>query len=278
MAGSGGSGVVYVAYTSSGYQPGVMDQIAPATKAACRGAYSPYLLSAAYAGPVINLRRSADNTTSDFYANTTGIIGQTANGLGTTLATWLGASTAYVAILYDQSGSGNHATQTTAAAQPVFNATSMLIDFLNSSSLYLVMPSNTVPAGVLNAPYTFVTKHGTINNSAGALICSGGFGVNNANVLRVNAGNYLNYWYANDYGFGPYAPGNRVVVKYDSTNRIGYVNGVQQTPGPSSGYTSLAGPQYIGYDNQGNWLNGQLYYVYIFGSAIPDADRTILAV
>jgi hypothetical protein len=284
-------------YTTSGtYQDAapavplpVMDRIAVATKAACRGAYSPYRLSMAYVGPTINLRRSSDSATSDFYGNVTGGLFQavyTYTGgamvwVGASLSTWLGASTAYVAVLYDQSGSGNHATQTVAAAQPVLNTTSLLIDFLNSSSLWLNMPSGTVPVGVLNAQYTFVLKHGTINNtSGGGIISSGGYSqvTNQNNVLRMGGGGYYNYWYGNDYAYGSYAAGNRVVVKYDGTNRTGYVNAVAQTPYANSGYTNAANIQYIGKDPYNDWFNGQLYYVYIFGIAIPDADRTILSV
>lgn len=77
-------------------------------------------LVATYSGPIINVRRSSDNVTADFYTDakqtylTTGI-----NGTGTTYASWIGANTGYITKWYDQSGKGNHATNsTTGTTQP----------------------------------------------------------------------------------------------------------------------------------------------------------------
>jgi hypothetical protein len=57
------------------------------------------------------------SSTQDFYADRLGNL-LTAPVTGQTLASWLGGATGYVTTWYDQSGLGNHATQTTAAAQP----------------------------------------------------------------------------------------------------------------------------------------------------------------
>ena len=58
----------------------------------------------------------------DFYADRLGNL-LTAPVTGQTLSSWLGGATGYVATWYDQSGKGNHATQATAANQPVINLT-----------------------------------------------------------------------------------------------------------------------------------------------------------
>ena len=75
-------------------------------------AFSVRLLSSAYTGKCINVRRSSDGTAMD--------IGFTAAGDldTTTLKTFVGGGTGYVTTWYDQSGNGYNATQGTAAYQP----------------------------------------------------------------------------------------------------------------------------------------------------------------
>lgn len=60
----------------------------------------------------------APNAAQDFYADRRGNL-LTAPVTGQTLANWLGTATGYVTTWYDQSGRGNHATQATAANQPI---------------------------------------------------------------------------------------------------------------------------------------------------------------
>jgi len=60
----------------------------------------------------------APNAAQDFYADRLGNL-LTAPVTGRTLANWLGTATGYVTTWYDQSGAGNHATQATAANQPI---------------------------------------------------------------------------------------------------------------------------------------------------------------
>jgi hypothetical protein len=55
---------------------------------------------------------------TDFYADRLGNL-LTAPVTGQSLANWLGGATGYVTTWYDQSGRGNHATQLTAANQPI---------------------------------------------------------------------------------------------------------------------------------------------------------------
>lgn len=68
---------------------------------------------------LIRLRRSSDNAESDFsYVVATGFLDATA------IAAWrdaAGAATAFVTTLYDQSGNGRHAVQTTAGNQPTLS-------------------------------------------------------------------------------------------------------------------------------------------------------------
>ena len=82
-------------------------------------AFSLRLLIPTYTGPIIRIRRSNDDVVSDFYADSTqSWLTTGANNTGTTYATWIGANTGYVVTWYDQSGKGNHATQSDTTLQP----------------------------------------------------------------------------------------------------------------------------------------------------------------
>jgi hypothetical protein len=72
-------------------------------------AYSLRDLTFLRGGPVVRVRRSSDNTESDFTAT------QVTDG---TLTTFCGAGNGFVRTWYDQSGNEGHATQTTQAIQP----------------------------------------------------------------------------------------------------------------------------------------------------------------
>jgi hypothetical protein len=65
----------------------------------------------------VNVRNGTTSATQDFYADRLGNL-LTAPVTGQSLSSWLGGATGYVATWYDQSGAGNHATQTTPASQP----------------------------------------------------------------------------------------------------------------------------------------------------------------
>jgi hypothetical protein len=71
------------------------------------------LLSSSYTGPLVRLRRAADDAELDFNA--------VGNSLDTAaVALWLNGADGYVVTLYDQSGSGNHITQSNAGSQPQY--------------------------------------------------------------------------------------------------------------------------------------------------------------
>lgn len=76
-----------------------------------RAAFGTQLLSTAYAGPLLRVRRSSDSTEQDI--NASGYDLDTA-----ALLSFVGAGSGFVTTLYDQSGGGRHLTQTTAANQP----------------------------------------------------------------------------------------------------------------------------------------------------------------
>ncbi len=89
-------------------------------------AYSTRLLSLAYTGPAMQIRRCSDDQLVDVFFDGVGIISLMSpvsvagGGLATEtlLGTWVTDNSAYVMIWYDQSGNGNNATQTIVAYQP----------------------------------------------------------------------------------------------------------------------------------------------------------------
>ncbi len=110
----------------------------------CSGSFSTIRTSTTYTGPTINVRRSSDNSTSDFYSNAYGQFGTILDGSGTTLETWLGTSTGYIRTWYDQSGKNNHATQTNTSFQPTFDIINNQVDFTSGTSFFNI-PDGTAP-------------------------------------------------------------------------------------------------------------------------------------
>ena len=196
-----------------------------------------------------------------------------------TYTSWIGSSTAYVDTWYDQSGSVNHATQSTTSLQPIYDGTLKLIDTQNNSTQYLNMPSGTIPVGTANAPYSFVVKHGTLRRTNYcAFITAGTASANIFNELgcHINA-DYFNSWYSTkDMTLTTTSTnsGNTIAITYNGALQNGYINNkLINTNSNNTGMTTASGQQYIGYSpNNAGYLNGQLYSVFIFGSALSDSD------
>lgn len=206
-----------------------------------------------------------------------------ASGGGLRMSVWykrlyLASNVAYVTTWYDQSGSGNHGTQTTTTAQPMYIQHYGFIDFYNDSARFLNIPSGTFTTGTLNAPFSVATRHGAIQNtSVGGFYGAGAAAANQANNLRMAGGNsYNHYFFNNDYGYGSYAVGNYLSLKYDGTTRVGYVNNlIPSGTNTVNGATVASGQQYIGKTIVNEYLNGQMYFMYIFNISITDADLIV---
>jgi hypothetical protein len=230
------------------------------------------------------LNGSADNyatgSATDFYADRLGNL-LTAPVTGQSLVSWLAGGTGYVTTWYDQSGRGNHATQATAANQPKIDLVNKQIDF--KPSAYFDLPNGTVPFG--NSNYTMIVKHNTINTTWAGIIGSGTYGTQNAtNAIETNT-TYTNYWWSNDMSGGAYAQGSIISAKYDNTiGRTLYVNGTSVATNANKNRNSTNIQNTIGTDLRGNqgqgggnrYLNGELYYVFLFGTALSDTDRTLV--
>lgn len=262
-----------------------LETLSASAKTSMRGAYSLRRLLPTYTGAVVNVRRSNDNTTSDFFADQNGNLTTGANGSGSSYATWVGGETGFVVIWYDQSGSGNNATTTTQAEQPSIDNTNKMILFTtNTGFSRLKLPDSTVPTGT--SSYSVSLRHGTAVGAGGiipAFLGSGTAGTAggvNAFVHENNA--YKNYWWGNDaqQTGSSYAVGNRVSFLYSTgTTRQIFVNGTSvPISGGNNTRNGTAINNFIAYGDavNNNYLNGQLYYLTIFNTSLASADRLII--
>jgi hypothetical protein len=279
----------------------LLQQLSSSGQSSARGLYSLLRVNVNYTGPTIQLRNNANTVTQNFYASVTGQLGTTWDAGGIPYSTWYttngGSSNVYVTIWYDQSGNGFHATQSTTTLQPGFTYVavgggsifSSYLDFSIQTNSYLNMgTSSSGPFKVgTNLPFTITFKHGTLTNitSNGILGAGNSSGSNNTQInLRMNnsSGNDYNlYFFNDDTSFGTYASGNIVTVKYNGSSNQGYVNNSSNTStrsgGTQIGYTLPSNfQQYIGKTTLNQTMNGQMYNLYIFSSALSDNDRTVM--
>ena len=124
-------------------------------------AYSLRQLSWAYGGAVVRVRRSSDNTESDFTAT------EVSDG---TLAAWVGAGNdGFVRTWYDQSGNARHMIQATAADQPKIVANGVVVQITSIPAIQLAV--NNTSGNVYLASSSLVaaqpiTMFGVANRSA----------------------------------------------------------------------------------------------------------------
>jgi hypothetical protein len=99
-------------YTSPLTGTPLFSQLSSGATSSAVGAFSLRAVNATTAR-AIQVRRSSDSATQDFYADRLGNL-LTAPVVGQSLANWLGGATGYVTTWYDQSGAGRNATGTQA--------------------------------------------------------------------------------------------------------------------------------------------------------------------
>jgi hypothetical protein len=216
-----------------------LDSLSSSAISSLQGLYSLKQLMSRYTGPIVNLRRSTDDLTQDFYADQNGNFWTGSNGIVTSFTDWVNGGTASVAIWYDQSGNMNHAIQINDNSfQPVYNDTFKLIDFSKHlNTMRLSLPDGTFPTD--DSAYTITLKHGKIvstNNNSGIY----GSGDPNANVLALavstssgSIGFYRDYWF------------NTANNSEDCSNGWGWENGVWK-------WTTICGTKYP------NWTDNSL--------------------
>lgn len=110
--------------------------LSPGARSNILGLYSVRLVNAGYTGPVLNLQRSSDNATSDFYADRKGNLRTTE---GMPLQAWQGQSAeVLVKTWHDQSGGARHAT---AVALTGGSAPKLVLDPSGSKKYVLYFPN-----------------------------------------------------------------------------------------------------------------------------------------
>lgn len=218
---------------------------------------------------------------TDFYADTLGNL-TTAAGSGQTLSSWLGAATGFVTTWYDQSGKGSHMSCSSTALQPKIDLVNKWIDFKTTAYFDTSATPTTGPVPYSNAKrYTVICKYNSMVDGGG--IC----GVSNAapnfnttsytNNFRRGGTGFYNYWFFNDILGGTYGVGNSVTFKWDGTNRYIYTNSSLVTTQASSGWLQTSSSsQMIGKTTADMTMNGEMYYIYMFDTALSDADRLIM--
>lgn len=83
-----------------------------------------------YSGPLLQVRRSSDNTTQDIYPDSQGQLDSAS------LLTFAGVGSAYVSIIYDQSGNGNNLTRISLSGQPIIVNSGTLNKVSGKPSIY----------------------------------------------------------------------------------------------------------------------------------------------
>jgi len=248
------------------------------------------------------------SSNQDFYADTLGNL-TTAAGSGQTLSNWLGSATGYVTTWYDQSGLGNHATQTNTTAQPVIGKG------LKGPG-YCLLYSGTQ---VMNA-FSYSTLNGTNYSvvSATRRTASSGTGNNSNNTIdnpiwscglatgSTNAYPHFTYrgastfqgQYGNDLGFTTitgFTTSSTEPIRY-CFNMVSSTSGANQyiyndplgapIKTNNTGLTGLlnmsSGSFNIGYNNfspaqgsnPGMFYVGEYYEIFVFKASFFDTDGT----
>lgn len=279
-----------------------LDTLSPSAIYSATGFYDIKRLLTVYTGATLNLRGNTDATgtnATDFYADQNGNLGTALNAGGTSLYSWMktnGYTSLYVTKWYDQSGKTNNATQATVSLQPLYDVGYKRIVF-NGTSTYL-----SIPAGVVatSGAYFISAKHGDIG-SGNAIVGVGNSTANNYLRATINGGTEASGLYCNSwnnttpstsiFGTGVAGSGNNywinfttLSVKYDNAyTSTGYINGKFQSIYSTATGLSVTTPSQtgtIGVSQAGgslnSYLNGQLYALSLFTSALNDQDRLIL--
>ena len=124
------------------------------------GAYAPVLLVPGYNGPCMRIRRSGDNAEQD--------IGFDGIDLDRdAIASFCSPGDGFVKVWYDQSGSGDHATQATTSAQPKIYDAATGVELENSLPALTYASGDMLPAASVDLPtMTLVSVHRNSSTSS----------------------------------------------------------------------------------------------------------------
>jgi hypothetical protein len=273
----------------------LFSQLSSAAQSSAVGAFSLRAvngLSPSGTAKAVNVRNGTTSATQDFYADRLGNL-LTAPVTGQTLSSWLGGATGYVATWYDQSGQGNHATQSTTANQPQINLTTSPYSLLFTGNQYF---QNTIPFTFnFGTDYKYTIKTTLNNTTGGCIFYKGKLNAPNNTVGEKEwymgqsggqgAGNFPNH-VGNTEGFlygSPAITTAKTSVTWVSSayNTLSlYENltlGSLTPSGRSTGKTDPGSYFYIGRTFAStNYHTGNIYELVIFSSTLGASDVTIL--
>lgn len=242
-------------------------------------------------GATTALLLQTPSLSQDFYADERGNL-LTAPVVGQSVASWLGSATGYVTTWYDQSGSGNHMAQVTAANQPVLTTSTTPASLIFSGSEYF---QNTVPFTFNFGSGAFTTRYVVSNNTGGLVLYKAAskdfiwypyekkFWLGDGTTSEGSRGGYPSQvGNSEDYILNASAIGatkTSIVHKATSTTTVPiYVNGTLQTLARNtlSMKNDPGSFLFFGKGSAASNYIGNLHEIQIFSTAFSDADRLVL--
>ena len=227
------------------------------------------------------------SSTQDFYADRLGNL-LTAPVVGQSLASWLGGETGYVTTWYDQSGAGNHATQSTAANQPiitratkgpgyacVFNGTT---NYMNFGSSTILNGTNYSVCGITRRNTSSSQKYYIGSNGAGSTRQNLAVGYFDNTTILLGEGGYATSTSVPAYSTGSEPTGYDFVMLSQTTGAYCFCwrNGTSY-PGGNSGVNlplNSAGVGIIGAvatnGSYGGYFSGEMFELIIFTASLFD--------
>jgi hypothetical protein len=229
------------------------------------------------------LNGTVPSLSQDFYADRLGNL-LTAPVTGQSLANWLGGATGYVTTWYDQSGAGNHASQATAANQPV-------IQRATKGAGYSCLFNGTTNSFTYGSPSTFPTNYqltisGVVRRNSSADMRMTGYGANDGqNYFAAGFGsttlvfNSRAGYYQMAYTIPAYSPTSEPLyyttyTVNNSVNVYGYINGSYVAQGPWYFPGATTGPPTIGNVAGGIFFSGEIYELIVFTKSLYDLDTS----
>lgn len=261
---------------------GVLDGLSSSARSSMMCGFSIKRLFSSYIGATIKIRRSSDGATSEFYADAYGNLGQSLNGTGTSLTTWLGANnTGYVMAWYDQTNHGRDAVQSNSLIQPSINQSLKAVDFSNNTSSYFTLPDGSFPSS--NSAYTMAFRQQTVSSTFPQTIhYQGAKGTKTLLLSSMADSTKISHaWWTWDYPNVACATTSTNVFMYDgSSYAYGYTDGVAKDPYAGSSRATKTEYATIGcFRDSGTplyYFGGRLNFLFAFNSKLSDSDRTII--
>lgn len=267
-----------------------LDAVSTSALLSLTGTYSLRRVLTSYTGPVINLRRSADNVTVNVFSDR---IGTLLLEDSTPVSTWLGASTGFITTWYDQSGNGRHATQNVTGSQPSLNITNLQVDFASPANSFLEIASpGCIPTS--DGLYTCVLRHGTLSGASLGTFFGSGSTTNGVDFsYDIGSARYWSRWtiasVASDVASQTGTGANQTVT-YRYTTAGGalaskefWINGTQSTTQQTTGSSgtaknTIASINYIGRGLAfgSATLNSSLSFISIFSTSLSNNDRILV--